>query len=295
MGKTFRSILYTDVPLNVTLSIPVILVAAAISMLTILISAYIPARKAVNIPVMECIRQSNEVKVESKIIKTSVLAQYLYGLEGTLALKNFKRNKKRYRSIVLSLVLSVVLFVSASSFVTALKQVSAGTEELTTYDIAFAARDMEDSELLLRYEKMKTVEGVYASSYQMLVSFFSKAKLDDMTDEYRNYASAYASEGVAQLSMQIQFLEDATYHSILADLGLPIEEYSGQDGNLIAVAKINASGETMDLFTHSSMTFSIVPQTDDCVEFGQEIDVTITFVDTIPILEEAEATPVFFM
>ena len=71
---------------------------------------------------MECIRQTNEVKVEAKAIKTSKFAKRLYGLEETLALKNFKRNKRRYRSIILSLTFSVVLFVSASSFGTYLNQ-----------------------------------------------------------------------------------------------------------------------------------------------------------------------------
>ena len=52
---------------------------------------------------MECIRQTNEVKMESRAVKTSRLAERVCGLEGTLALKNFKRNKKRYRSIVMSL------------------------------------------------------------------------------------------------------------------------------------------------------------------------------------------------
>ena len=122
VARNFGNILYSTVPLTLTVSIPAIVVAAAVSMVTILISAYIPARKAASTPVMESIRQTNEVKIESKAVKTSKLAERIYGLEGTLALKNFKRNKKRYRSIVLSLVLSVVLFVSTSAFGTDLKQ-----------------------------------------------------------------------------------------------------------------------------------------------------------------------------
>ena len=126
VAKNFANILYTDVPLALTVSAPAILAAVATSMITILISADIPARKAANTPVMECIRQTNEVKIQSKTVKTSKLVERIYGLEGTLALKNFKRNKKRHHSIVLSLVLSVVLFISTSAFVTDLKQASAG-------------------------------------------------------------------------------------------------------------------------------------------------------------------------
>jgi|GEM_PF-5758715 len=81
--------MYSNVPLTLTVSAPAIIGAATVGLITILMSADIPARKAANTPVMECIRQTNEVKVESKTGKTSKQAQRIYGLEGTLVLKNF--------------------------------------------------------------------------------------------------------------------------------------------------------------------------------------------------------------
>ena len=178
VAKNFENIMYGNVPLTLTLSIPVIVGAAALSMVTILISAYIPARKAASTPVMESIRQTNEVKVESKAVKTSKLAQRIYGLEGTLALKNFKRNKKRYRSIVLSLVLSVVLFISTNAFVTYLKQASERAVEFTTYDIGLATQDMDDNEMLHLYDKLKTAQRclrkLVSSAYEVFIPCQSK-------------------------------------------------------------------------------------------------------------------------
>ncbi|MCI8639564.1 MAG: FtsX-like permease family protein [Coprococcus sp.] len=112
----FSRTIYDNVPLTLTISVPVIAASAAVSMATILVSAYVPARKAARIPVMECIRQTNEIKTDAKTVKISRLSGKLYGLPGILALKNFKRCKRRYRSTVLSLMLSVILFVSSSSF-----------------------------------------------------------------------------------------------------------------------------------------------------------------------------------
>lgn len=64
-----------------------------------------------------------------------------YGLEGMLALKNFKRNKRRYRSIILSLTLSVVLTVTASSFGTYLNQIAENSAvAVEDYDICFYTR-----------------------------------------------------------------------------------------------------------------------------------------------------------
>jgi putative ABC transport system permease protein len=56
VAKNFGSILYDNVPLTLMVSAPAIIAAAAVSMLTILVSAYIPARKAASTPVMECLR-----------------------------------------------------------------------------------------------------------------------------------------------------------------------------------------------------------------------------------------------
>ncbi|MFD1906750.1 ABC transporter permease [Paenibacillus rhizoplanae] len=182
VSRNFGNILYSGVPLSLKVSVPAIACAAALSMVTILISAYIPARKAAGTPVMESIRQTNEVKIEAKAVKTSGWAQHIYGLEGTLALKNFKRNKKRYRSIVLSLMLSVVLFISASAFVTDMKQMSEQAVAFTTYDIGFATPSMKDSDMLALYDKLRTADGIYDSSYQTLMKVTGTVQASELSD-----------------------------------------------------------------------------------------------------------------
>lgn len=287
VARNFENIMYSNVPLTLTVSIPVIVGAAAVSMVTILISAYIPAKKAANTPVMESIRQTNEVKVESKSVKTSKLAQRIYGLEGTLALKNFKRNKKRYRSIVLSLVLSVVLFISTNAFVTYLKQTSKQALESYTYDIGLATEDMDDSEMLHLYDKLKTANGVYESSYQTLMKYSSPVKGSDLSAYYLECAGSRSPEETVNLPMDIQFLDDSTYLNIIKDLGLPAEEYTGQNAKIIAVAKITGNQKEefdtpIDMFKSSSMNFTIAPKTNGKPKMGQDQNVNITFVDTVP-------------
>lgn len=306
VARNFGNILYSNVPLTLTVSIPAIVGAAAVSMITILISAYIPARKAASTPVMESIRQTNEVKVESKAVKTSKLAQRIYGLEGSLALKNFKRNKKRYRSIVLSLVLSVVLFISASAFVTYLKQASERAVEFTTYDISFATQDMDDSEMLPLYDKLKTADGVYESSYQALMTYSCASKASDLSDDYWEYAGSHSPVETVNLPMDIQFLDDSTYLNIIKGLGLPAEEYTGQNAKMIAVAKMQGHSNRVeevdqfsDMFTSSSMSFTIAPETNGEPKTEQGQNVSITFVETVPpdtppIIGNSEQKPYFF-
>ena len=299
-GK-FADVLYEGVPLTMIVSVPAIAGAAAVSMVTILISAYIPARKAVRTPVMECIRQTNEIKVEAKAVKTSKLALRFYGLEGTLALKNFKRNRKRYRSIVLSLVLSIVLFVSTSAFVSFFKQMAEQARSVTSYDIGFGSKNMEDGELLKLYDRLKTAEGVYESSYQVVMEYFCAVRPDELSDAYKESADTDLNGEMVNIPVEIQFLDGRTYLEIIDKLGLSAEEYTGQNGKVIAVAKMSdSSGQAEDVaglgdvFTSSSVHAVLIPQinggpgaegalsADVAQETENMLDCQITCVDTVP-------------
>lgn len=268
VSEKFVNILYDTVPLTLQVSAPAIAAALVVSLVTILISAYIPARKAAGTPVMECIRQTNEVKVEGKAIKISKFSQRIYGLEGTLALKNFKRNKKRCRSVVLSLVLSIVLFISASSFVMYMKQTSEQTAEHTTYDIAFATQNMDDENMLSLYDKLKTADGVYESSYQALMGYSCTAKDSSLTKSFWKSTGTHSPGETVRLPMEIQFLDDKTYLHIIHGLGLSADEYTGQNGKMIAVGKMQDNsdkaenaGQLSDMFKSTSMNFTIAPET----------------------------------
>lgn len=289
VAKNFGNIMYDNVPLTLTVSAPAIISAAAVSLVTILISADIPARKAANTPVMECIRQTNEVKVETKAMKTSKLAQRIYGLEGTLALKNFKRNKKRYRSIVLSLVLSIVLFVSTSAFVTDLKQASNQAKAVTDADISFGTQDMNDDKMLQLYDRLKTAAGITKSSYQVVMNYSCAAKASDLSDAYWESAGAHSPSETVNLPLQIQFLDDKTYLKIIKGLGLPEGEYTGQNAKLIAVAKVQDSSnqeeevrQIKDMFKSSSKNFTIAPETNSGSKTEHGQNVSITFVNIVP-------------
>lgn len=289
IAGNFRNILLTDVPLTLTVSVPALIASAVISMITILISAYIPARKAAKRPVLESIRQTNEVKIDSKAVKTSDFAQRVYGLEGMLALKNFKRNKKRYRSIVLSLTLSVVLFVSANAFGESLKQAAKQSVVDSDYDICFTTQNMDESQLFRLYDKLKAVEGVYESSYQAVSTYSCTARASDFSERYREALGLASPDETVVLPMDIQFVEDSVYLDFIKDLGLPAEAYTGQNAKMTAVAKAKGDSEQSgerslyNMFDNTSMDFTVVPGADDGTAQDQGKTVSLTFVDTIPV------------
>ena len=205
---------------------------------------------------------------------------------------------------MLSLVLSVVLFVSGSTFGTTLERLTEQYVVDIDNDILFITQDMNDSEMFLLYDKLKTAGGVYESSYQTVFEYSCAVKASDFSDRYREYAGYAEQDEMAHLSMDIQFIEDREYLRFIKELGLSADEYTGQDANMIAVAKKrvkkkDGSRELLDMFKSHSMTFSVVPETNDkkMMEQGQKIN--ITFVDTYPVdpppRQFSEAKPYVFM
>ncbi|MEG1551556.1 MAG: FtsX-like permease family protein, partial [Oscillospiraceae bacterium] len=122
IGITFKAIspLLTPMMNNEELKLVVlpcaIIIAIVFSLLTIFISAWIPARRAARATPIDAIRKTLDVKLNSKVVKTSKLTKKLFGFEAELALKNLKRNRRRYRTTLLSLVISLSLFLSAYAF-----------------------------------------------------------------------------------------------------------------------------------------------------------------------------------
>lgn len=119
------------VSMRVIVSWPAIAGAVILAAVTIFVSAWIPAARASRITPVEAIRQNRDIKLSRKQVKTSKLTRKLFGFEGELALKNLKRNKKRYRATVISLIFCIALYLSVSSFTEYLKgayQMASGLE-----------------------------------------------------------------------------------------------------------------------------------------------------------------------
>ncbi len=154
-----------DVVIRLVPSAPALIGAAAVCLVTVLISAWIPARRAIRVSPVDAIRQTRDVKIRPGSVRTSPLTGKLFGFEGMMAAKNFKRNRKRYRSTVLSLFLSVTLFISASSFCSYLtRSVETTVSGDVNADVAVSARIRSGEEESV-YRLLSGCVGVLSGSY----------------------------------------------------------------------------------------------------------------------------------
>ncbi|OJT71713.1 hypothetical protein BM531_23005, partial [Clostridioides difficile] len=97
---------------------------------------------------------------------------------------------------------------------------------------------MKDNEMLKLYDKLKTANGVYEGLYQKLMTYSCVAKVSELTDDYLNYEGSHSMSEMLELPVDMQFLDDRTYLNIIKSLGLPAEEYTGQNAKLIAVSMV---------------------------------------------------------
>lgn len=159
-----------------------ILIACVISMMTIFISTYIPAKKASKISAIDAIRQTTDVKLTGKALKTSKIVRKLFGFEAEIGLKNLKRNKRRYQATVFSLVISIVLFLVVSFFIANLKKSLVLSQDNISYDIQVSmdGKITENEERLLK--SVAALEDVTEASEIKEIdveSWISKASIAD--------------------------------------------------------------------------------------------------------------------
>ncbi|USG68278.1 FtsX-like permease family protein [Brevibacillus ruminantium] len=151
-----------------------IALACLVSIITIFISTYVPAQRASKISAIDAIRQTADIKLTSKALKTSKLVKRLFGVEAEIGLKNLKRNKRRYYATVFSLVISVVLFLAVSFFTSNLQKSLELSQKGYNYDIAIytigrgatledeqSVKTITSLENVTEFNLMKQMNGAY--------------------------------------------------------------------------------------------------------------------------------------
>ena len=147
----FKTSMFGELDLRVVFSPIVLILSTLVILLTIFISALIPAINAAKISPLEAIKNSSNLKVGK--IKSSKLVKKIFKTEGELAYKNLRRNKGKFRITLFSLVISIVIFISFNGFVDMFveaNQINYGsiTNDLTLYE----------NNLLTKEEVQKTID-----------------------------------------------------------------------------------------------------------------------------------------
>ena len=207
---------------------PLFIIIPVIFMIIVIgASAFIPSRRASKVSPIEAIRQNDDIKINKKKIRTSKLVNKLFGIEGEIALKNIKRNKKKYRVTVVSLFISIVLFISFSSYMNYTLNTASSVMGEVPYDyqISYFGDDNDIDALdkiseIIKSNDVKEYVSYSASNLSIIGNYI-------YSDEYLDfYKSAYGDDGIKALTnlkyqyISIYILDDISYNKYKELIGL---------------------------------------------------------------------------
>lgn len=92
-------------------------IAIVLGFVTIYLSALRSSIKASKISPIDSIKNSGNIKINYKKVKSPKIIKRLFKIGGEISYKNIKRNKKKYRTTVISVVTSVAVFIGLSYFI----------------------------------------------------------------------------------------------------------------------------------------------------------------------------------
>jgi len=244
-----------------------ILLSCAVSIMTIFISVYLPAKKASKIAAIDAIRQTSDIKLTGKTVKTSKLVRRLFGIEAEIGLKNLKRNKRRYQVAVFSLMISIMLFLVVSYFnVNLLKSVELSCDGVN-FDLVVtinSGNSEGDQELASIIASLEHVTEVSIIKELNLISWIEEEAVAKELQEQIKEDRSILRDGKYPYYLKIHALEEKNLKAYAKQIGVSYEELLDPE---------NLAGIVIDTISYQDRTAKKFVETKAIrAEIGQTID-----------------------
>ncbi|WP_137743733.1 ABC transporter permease [Robertmurraya siralis] len=195
-----------------------LLLACVVSLLTIFISTFLPARKASKIAAIDAIRQTQDIKLSGRTVKTSKLVRTIFGIEAEIGLKNMKRNKRRYKATVFSLVISIVLYLSVSFFTSNISKSAQLSQDGINFDIQVEVNenDLTNEEL----QSLTGLTGITDYSIQKKMQLMAPIKKEAWPKELHDIMENEQSQGdTYDFVINLYGLDESSFQRYVEQIG----------------------------------------------------------------------------
>ena len=212
-------------------------VTILVSILTVFISACLPAKKLSKLTPLQAIRGTGELSLKKK--KRSRVLSMLFGVEGELAGNALKAQKKALRTSNLSLTLSFLGFTVMLCFFT-LTGISTNHTYFERYqdawDVMVTLKNTEISDFQ-QGEEIRNLQDVRSSVVYQKATAVCLLPESNMSDELSNLGgltavsgnSTMTSEGYYSVKAPIVIMNDEGFEDYCEQLGI----VSGTDGSIV--------------------------------------------------------------
>ena len=230
----------TDFPVPFTLAVdaPSLAMAALLALVVVMLSAWVPSRRAASVSAVEALRNVNDVRLSRRQLRRArscasdpwkprafEVGAHVLGVPGALASRSASRGPAKARVASASLAIAIVLFVTAGSFGDALKAIAGATTEEYDYDIsvlAYSDQDGDVSRVQAVYQELCDVEGVQGQGAVALASLPASMPVSMAGPDAYGYDDG---AGAFQYQVSLVFVDDEAYRVYLDQLGLNADEY----------------------------------------------------------------------
>lgn len=197
--------------ITMSISIIPILISIALGTITIYLSAISSAKRASKVEPIKLLRNSGDIKIKSKKLKTPKIISKLFKTGGVLAYKNLKRSKKKYRTTVVSLAVSIMIFIVMNSFLVNMFDLTGNYYEDYDYNVLAYLREVEQ-DTIDKMDNLKNIDEyftLYACDNALKISDSSKLNIKREDEESYLYIKA---------------LDDATFKKYAKKIGVNYEK-----------------------------------------------------------------------
>lgn len=271
----------------------VFIIAFVFSFLTVLFSAYIPAKKLSKVTPLEAIRHSNVLQLKRK--KHSRILSLLFGIKGELAGNALKAQKKALRTSSLSLTLSFLAFTVMLCFLT-LSDISTNHTYFERYqdvwDVMITVKDTKINDFDMT-ENLKRISGVQSSTvYQKALAecFISEDQLSDELHKVGGIkavagSSVTETDGGYCVQTPIIVLDDASFAEYCRQIGI-VSQYNGTIVLNQIWDNINSNFRYKEYIPYVEETEKVISVKDKNNADGTSEIPILSYTKEVPILKE---------
>lgn len=213
-------------------SIISVIISILLGIITIYLSAISSARKASKVSPIEQLRNSKEIKLNSKKLKSPKIIQKIFKTGGVLAYKNLKRSKKKYRTTVISIAVSVAIFIAMNAMINNAFGYASNYYKDYDYNVKLYLNDNKDNKDTLKkiknLDSVDTVFTLYSCKDYLKISDLSKVNLKDVTivqgSYYDSETKKYVETEDSYVQLIIQGLDTESFKKYAKKAGLKYED-----------------------------------------------------------------------
>lgn len=296
-----------DVAFSVSVDAAELAMAAALALVTVLVSVWVPAHRAGSVNAIDAIRRTSDVR-PTRTARADACSPWtprgfglhrLFGVSGQLAWASRKRGRAKGRAASVSLALAIVLLMTAGSFSTTMGHITnvlgASSEQCDISIAAFASQDDESITEQLDvcaalYHTFEQVEGTSGlgwtatSSLPFIVPADMAGKDLGRSGQYSTNMSKLDDDSFAGYA-NVCFIDDESFRAWAKSINVDAEGFFGPTPRAIALKSIygnNGKTYTYDEMFNSTGTLSYIAA---ATFRGQPVD-TFTYVSPYDSIQD---------